>query len=241
MVHPHILPLNRGWKLSLEPEVASLIGGLLSPESCVVVVACTPTELLITVILYSLMQFSMLNYVSMKVVPPPELPTSVTHRHTHIKHVLIHLVILKSCVPKIRSSDREWLRFQVPIIENRVYYVNQYAVTIFHKAVTTILPLVLQKVNAANFRELEVAVPVIEGLSNGAIPRLQSHSSVEIRRWGQTGADNRLITLKPKTLFGAFIGYKVPHNRRSSKLHDCNDYREVSCSFLLLHHGHQIM
>jgi len=57
------------------------------------------------------------------------------HVHVHLllnvscmnyKHVIIiHLVILKSCVPKIQSSDREWLRFQVPIIESRIYYVRR--------------------------------------------------------------------------------------------------------------------
>ena len=42
------------------------------------------------------------------------------------KHVIIiHLVKLKSCVLKIRSIDREWLSFQVPIIENRDYYVRR--------------------------------------------------------------------------------------------------------------------
>ena len=41
------------------------------------------------------------------------------------KHVIsIHSVILKSCVLKIRSIDREWLSFQVPTIENRNYYAR---------------------------------------------------------------------------------------------------------------------
>lgn len=49
-----------------------------------------------------------------------QLPLNVSCMNC--KHVIIiRSVILKSCVLKIQSSDRERLRFQVLIIENRIF------------------------------------------------------------------------------------------------------------------------
>ena len=41
------------------------------------------------------------------------------------KHVIsIHSIMLKLCVLKVQSIDREWLSFQVLTIENRNYYTR---------------------------------------------------------------------------------------------------------------------
>jgi len=66
---------------------------------------------------------------------------------------------------------------------------------IIHTAPTKILLLLLRKQNRANFCKTGYGSSSMEDLSNGAIPRFWNRFWVEIRRWGQTGADNQSITL----------------------------------------------
>jgi len=114
------------------------------------------------------------------------------------KHVIIiHSVILKLFVAKIRWSDRKWLSFQVPIIGNRNYYVRRQSVCGDDNSYSADqnTSATVAKVNGANFCKTGYGSSSMEDLSNGAIPRFWNRFWVEIRRWGQTGADNQSITL----------------------------------------------